>query len=151
MKKVFLLTCIYLFSVNAKAGLLPVEITNDFMKVSTMNLVMQMFPQTMYRVDIFAADRIEEPTYETVVGFVFLQQQDLSCTGVVTFVESPTCTQAQSCQVSGDAMHLPSCDVRSPQWIKTQLTRMKAAKKRFVLRTQCDMNRKNCQARWVTR
>jgi hypothetical protein len=149
MKHLLMLATVCLLSFQAQSAPLPPQISDDFLKVVTVDLVTQMYPQTFYKIDLLNALRETAGSYEMASAFMYLGMADLSCTVAAVYADSNTCPDISNCTIEGAALNLPSCDIRSPRSIKMSLDRLKAGKKPFVLRKQCDATRTRCQMKWT--
>lgn len=151
----YLMICISIFSIanNLFAASVPAEITDDYMKVSTTTLVMQLLPETFYNIKLLNTHR--DPSKNDLVGAVMgLKRSDGTCVVAASWTDSTLCSSVQNCQIQGTAVGLPSCDFTSsaPQLSLVRFQTTRQAK--YRLENKCVAAVRGgyiCNRNWVSR
>ncbi len=152
MKHLMIFISVFFIMNKIFAAPLPSEITDDYMKVSTTNLVMQLLPETFYNIKLLNAHR--DPSKNELVGAIMgLKRSDGTCVVAASWTDATLCSNIQNCQIQGTAIGLQSCEFDSST-LKTSLERLQSFKKaEFLLMNQCFSSGKNggdCHRNWVS-
>lgn len=138
---------------NLFAAAVPPEISDDYMKVSTTALVMQLLPETFYNLKTLGVQK--DPSKNDLVGsWAGLKISDGTCMIVASWTDSVLCPSTQNCQIQGTAISLPSCDFSTSSF-QTSLARIQSMRlARYKQVNKCVSSARgapSCSRYWVSK
>lgn len=92
---------------NLFAAKIPSEITNDFLKASSIELLMGNIKEYYQITDFFGGRTTESNGKEIALGIVQFEKSNKECKKIVAAVREANCPSVKQCEVEG---YLIDCD-----------------------------------------
>lgn len=150
MSRLLIIFSMLQLSIFSQAGQLPTQISDDFLKVKTVEFLMQSYAKVSpYTITHLFAVRDTSDNVEFAYGGLYIFLPNGDCAVVSVAADSLTCTSVKNCPLQADSYQLPGCELRNSSVLTKMISLAKSRQMKFKSMEYCDARTRVCRTHWV--